>query len=381
MTPATAAEGADEATTSGRSPEAVLRVLVASLVLVRSLDQVLYYRVNIQLQTYTWWLSSVLYPCFFLLAVTPVVAFQHHRGHVTRETLAFPKRKLLCMALLDQVANTLTTWPQAPLGGTACNVLSQGVLPLNMALSAYFLRTRYERTHFLGAALALGAGVIQVLPGLLQGGGGSGTATTGAEVGLWLGVYFLGLLPTAGSNVYKEGLLKATTGLDVWYVNALVAAFQLALGLLSFPLVALPFTAGAVPIRRLPSYLAAAAACTIGRVPHAGPDDACAADVAPAAAIMALFIGFNVAFCALMLVVFRRGSSTLYSIASVARIPVVAVMLLVPALAGPRSAVWHWNDGVAAALAVLGLLIYQARPELRAPVGGGDLAVPLLAQE
>lgn len=158
---------------------------------------------------------------------------------------------------------------------------------------------------------------------------------------------------------------------------------QLGIGLLSFPLVALPFTDGSVPIPQLPGYMRNAAKCTFGTVPRPGQDDDCGKDSAPAAAIMAAFIVFNLCFCSLMLLVFRMGSSTLFSIAGVAKIPLVAAMLLVPALAGPQRSHFQWTDAVAAAMAVAGLVLYQYKPELRKKTEAQEdtLATPLLDAE
>jgi hypothetical protein len=265
------------------------------------------------------------------------------------------------MALLDQSTNLLAAWPQVPLGGTAVNVLAQLVLPVNMALAWRFLGTRFVGTHYAGAGLAVAAGAVQVL--LSAPGAGS---ASGGEYALFVLIMLLSTLPAAGGNVYKERCLKDAQRLDLWYVNAVIAAFQMVLGLASTPLIALPFTQGHEPLSLVPQYFTNATRCTFGSGGGVAEDVACESDVASPAVLFSISVFFNLLFSNLMLLLFRAGSSTLFSVAGTARIPVVAVMLLVPALAGPKASKPHAGDAAATALAVAGLGLYQWRPERKA---------------
>jgi hypothetical protein len=343
-------------------PPWTLWALCAALVAVRSLDQVLFYRISVIMQEYTWFFSSVVYPVSYCVAITPIVAIQWWRGKVAGASLRFPLRVLFAFALFDQAANLLSTWPQAYIGGSATNVLSQLMLPANIVLARLFVGTRFRWTHIAGAALAVLAGVATVAPDLLSsGGGGGGASATGGTYALWAAVMVLSALPNAGGNVYKEGWLKREPELDVWFANWVESVFQILLAVVTVPLVALPFAQGSVPLAQLPRYLSAAHACAMAA---SGAEPQCSSDVMPAAAWMAVYIWLNLAFSALMLVVFRRGSSVLFSVASVARLPVVDVLLLSPAIAGPGASVPGWADALAATLAVLGLALYQLRAEI-----------------
>ena len=239
-------------------------------------------------------------------------------------------------------------------------MLSQAVLPVNMALAWRFLGTRFRPSHYVGAALAVGAGFVQVLCSDKA----AGTAQ-GGDYALFVLIMLLSVLPAAGGNVYKERCLKVFAHWDLWYVNAVVATLQLTMGLLSVPLISLPFTAGHVPLSRLRNYFHDATRCTLGDAGGVMEDLPCASDVAPPWEIFCIYIVFNLLFSNLMLLLFRKGSSTLFSIGSTARIPVVALMLLFPALAGPKASTPHASDAFAAALAVAGLACYQMRPERR----------------
>lgn len=345
---------------------ALLWAVCAALIVTRSFDQVLYFRVNVIMTDYQWYFASVVYPISYLCAIIPVVAAQALRGRLTPATRAFPVRSMAIMAVLDTASNLMSSWPQVALGGTAANVLSTLALPANMALAGLALGTRFKWTHYVGAGLAVAAGVAQVLPALVSGDAGGGATATGFTYAAWAAVMALSAVPTAAANVYKEGVLKAdrNLGVDVWYVNAGESVFQLALAAVTAPLVAVPFIPGSIPFSDLPAYLRRAHACAVGT------GGVCSGDVMPPAAWMTVYIGFNLAFSALMLVLFRAGSSTLFAVASTARVPVVAAMLLLPLLAGPSASAPGWGDAVAATLAVGGLALYQWQPELP-PVGRG----------
>jgi len=343
-----------------------------------------------------------VYEVVFLIAITPILLYRWYRGYLTAETTgwggprcepppaslgaAFPRsigqlyrlaplRPLLFMALFDQAANLLSAWPQVPLGGTATNTLSQLVLPVNMALAWRFLGTRFTVTHYAGAGLAVGAGLVQVLLADPDAG-----AAHGGEYMLFLFIMLLSTLPTAGGNVYKERCLKDAETLDLWYVNAVVAVFQMVMGLMSTPLIALPFTQGHEPLSLVPQYYANATRCTFGSAGGVPADSACETDVASPAVLFCIYIVFNLTFSNLMLLLFRRGSSTLFSISATARIPVVAIMLLIPVLAGPKASKPSVADGAATALAVAGLALYQWRPEQKVSKDSAEEAAGMLGE-
>ena len=190
--------------------------------------------------------------------------------------------------------------------------------------------------------------------------------------------------------------------LDVWYTNLCVASWQTVLGICSLPSVALPFSPDSVPLSDLGIYFVDAARCTFGYNPTGsnyttssnsgaalgdttyvgnytiisngfGPDTLqCTSDAMPAAGFFSIYIIANIAYSVLMLSIFRAGSSALFTVAAAARIPLVSLLLLSGAVAGPASSPgFTAYDGVASVLAVAGVLLYNSVREVE-PVPSED---------
>lgn len=94
----------------------VVTALLA-LILSRSIDQTIYYRLAAGYTNYVWYLGAVILPVAFLLLSWPVVwwkmAFTHD---ISPEMRAFPQYKYAIMGFLDTLFNLLSTWPIVPLG-------------------------------------------------------------------------------------------------------------------------------------------------------------------------------------------------------------------------------------------------------------------------
>lgn len=356
-----------------------LTVAILGVIVLWAVDIVFYYRVAVDMGDFVFIWGSVLYPILYCAACFPAVLVQYYRGRLTSATTSYPLKRLAFMAFLDQSYNLLSSWPIPVLGAAVSNVLSCCALPLNMVLAAWLLkgaqRPRYGWSHYLGALLCLCASVVQVLPDLLSAesiGGGSVAAYSA-----WVAVMIFSNLPSAASNVYKERELKLLKELDVWYVSFVVGAFQVVFGAATLPLVGLPVLPHYVPLDSLPNFIFDGFCCFLGQAPRfatVADSSSCASDPITAAGAASVYLTFNVTYAALMLLIFRLGSSALINVASSSSLALISLLLLVPFLAGPATAAPSAVTGVAATLAVTGAVMYHWWPEHPT---GHDVIAPL----
>eukprot|EP00753_Platysulcus_tardus_P016082 PLAT5399.4.p1 GENE.PLAT5399.4~~PLAT5399.4.p1 ORF type:complete len:469 (-),score=119.19 PLAT5399.4:17-1300(-) len=345
-----------------KGPNLLVTAALLVLILSRAMDQTIFYRLSYQYENYLWYLASVVVPMGFLCISWPIVWWKLvHTDDITPQMRAFPFYKYAIMGLLDTSYNILSTWPVPYLGGPLSNVLSQVVLPFNMLGSLCFLRTKYLKVHYIGAILVIYGVMVKLIPDLFFNKSGR-TALCVHDCGGWIVLLILAQVPAAASNVYKEIALKdAAVDMDVWYLNAWIAIFQLFWGLLSFPLISV----GAVnhnprPVAALFSYIRDATTCFFGQ-------NAIAADTHCSGTIWVflVFLMFNFTYNQLMLYVFKAGSSVLFVVASAVRLPLVDLLLLSSFVAGPSRAFFTVYDGFALFILVLAIFIYYSEKEQR----------------
>lgn len=132
------------------SNNAKLTVALLALVISRSVDQVLFYRMNYMFSFYIFALSAFILPLAFIIISTPVVLYKLTRtSDITRRMRDFPWWKFAFMGLLDALFNITSTFPIQHIGGSMANVLSQMVLPVNMYVCiTTFLPTIFFHSTF-----------------------------------------------------------------------------------------------------------------------------------------------------------------------------------------------------------------------------------------
>ncbi|RHY34388.1 hypothetical protein DYB32_000959 [Aphanomyces invadans] len=114
------------------------------------------------------------------------------------------------------------------LSGNLSNVLGQVSLPITMILSRCLLQTQYKRAHVVGAILVLYGAFVCMIP-IFRGEVALNSPDPSA---LWILLYIVSCIPSAGANVYKEIGMK-DVDLDVWYANAWISFYQVFWGLLT----------------------------------------------------------------------------------------------------------------------------------------------------
>eukprot|EP00941_MAST-03F_sp_MAST-3F-sp1_P000511 g511.t1 len=391
--------------TKKRSTTIALTVALVALVFARSVDQVLFYRLNYMYKFYVFVLSAIILPLAFILVSIPVVLYKwFYTKDITMEMKQFSQKNFAVMGALDCLFNILSTLPVQHIGGSLANVLSQTVLPINMLLAFIFLSTRYKNCHYLGACLVIYGVLVKMMPGIFPKGvcDSSPDASTlkeeGGEVGGgelvgWVLLLVFSQLFSAGSNVYKEIALKGTD-MDEWYMNLYVALWQVAFGVLCFwqgyvgaftdPLPAIGSCEDCTWSNMLQGsfecfagnddvtvYGLTSKQCTTndGRP---GPNDtcqiSCSTDVdGTPYGVFAVFLIFNIAFNLLMLYVFKHGSSVLFVVANAVRLPLVQILLLSQEIAGSATQKFTTFDLYALPCLALAIIVYYSEKEDKAP--------------
>lgn len=353
----------------------VLVALVA-LVLSRTCDQTLYYRISFSYRYFVWYFSSVI----LAMPISWVVVWwKMWRGDITPEMRRFPHHRYAIMALFDTAFNVFSTFPIQYLGGDLSNVLSQGVLPINMLGSAMFLRTRYKKVHYWGALLVVYGILVKLSPDL-------GTPNFSGSAG-WVLLMLLAQTPAAASNIYKEIALKEVD-LDVWYMNAWVGIYQLIWGLCTFWTLFIPmFVAPHPPVdtSNVGEFFQQANDCFLGtdvkihdnttdfQTDCVAKDNVfdyeggyctvnCDRDGTPLQ-VFVIYICFNLTYNLLALYIFKHGSSVLFVVANAVRLPLVDALNSWKFVSGQAAQDFGKYDALSLGLLVLSLVIYYSEAE------------------
>jgi drug/metabolite transporter (DMT)-like permease len=128
---------------------------------------------------------------------------------ITPEMRAYPLSSFFYMCCFDSVASILVTVATPGTPGSLTALLPQMIVPLNIALSYYFLSARFSKRQLLGAALVLLGCIIAVSPLFMRG------SSKKANL-LSIAIFVLSRVPTALSSVYKEKCMSDVE-IDSWY--------------------------------------------------------------------------------------------------------------------------------------------------------------------
>lgn len=136
--------------------------------------------------------------------------------------------------------------------GEIQTVLNQLIIPITMIGAVVFLKSKFESTQIWGSVFILMGAIVASSGYLLLGGsssdnesptsGGSELAPSGvttAMVSAAVTLYFVSVIPSALSNIYKESKMKEQDMNEV-HTSTIVAFWQLWFGFLFLPLMSLP---------------------------------------------------------------------------------------------------------------------------------------------
>ena len=168
----------------------------------------------------------------------------------------------LNMASMDAASATLGAIAGAFCPGALQTVINQMIIPVTLIGSYIMVGTRYKTNQLLGSStIVLGAIIassdylIQIIApmdnemdstGISTGTGTAPTsrylghtATHGMSVPIAIFVYFISMIPSAFSNIYKETQMK-THDMNEVHTSTIVSFWQLMIGFLFLPLLAIP---------------------------------------------------------------------------------------------------------------------------------------------
>lgn len=179
------------------------------------------------------------------------------------------------------------------------------------------INVRYRWTHLVGAALIVRGIVLALIPKFT-----STQADNQTKVGFAI-MFFLAVIPTAFSNVFKEIAFKGAD-LDIYLVNAWVATFQFLIG---FPLLPIGIVVKDNPLqalKALPKEFLDGMLCFVGQ----GPDgDLCVQRLVMVHILVYLFL--NIFYNIFLLSVLKYGSASLLQISSALLLPLANIVFTI----------------------------------------------------
>lgn len=255
---------------------------------------------------------------------------------ITADQMAIPKMRFAVMGGLDCVASLMQILAVNYIPNASTLVLlQQSSIPISMVISRLsFKHVRYDWWQIGGAAVVL-AGIGVVL---------SPHKTTKEHTSwVWPLTIILSCIPACGSSVYKEKAL-GERDVDVVYLNGWVAVFQT---IMSVPMMIPTAYATDLPLDQIPNNL------TKGLLCFAGSGSGCRT----APYFVTAFIVFNLAYNVLIIVILKRGSSSLLYLGSTVLVPVSNVMFSFNFVPGHKPL--HVADIFGLFIIMLGLVSYR----------------------
>eukprot|EP01120_Amphizonella_sp_Union-15-10_P014588 TRINITY_DN7118_c0_g1_i2.p1 TRINITY_DN7118_c0_g1~~TRINITY_DN7118_c0_g1_i2.p1 ORF type:complete len:283 (+),score=25.38 TRINITY_DN7118_c0_g1_i2:2-850(+) len=225
------------------------------------------------------------------------------------------------MGILDSLAGILMVFGGKETSGPLQALLFQGVIPVTMLVTFLFLKTRYKTLQYIGAATVLLGVFVSIFPNL-----------RGKQTPVWEIVYFSATIPTAISSAYKEHSFK-NQFVDVFYLQAWVALFQVCGSVLLFPVNTLPVI-GSLNIKQVPSNLWSGLKCFFGIGQN------CDGVYYPVVAYAITNLTFNI----IALFVMKELSSAVMYIQNAVRLPLISIVFHIHFVIGNGSLPWSHND-------------------------------------
>lgn len=114
-----------------------------------------------------------------------------HGSLITAEALAVPKYKFFIMGCLDSTAGIMQTLAVDYLNnGGLVILLSQAAIPMSMAITKAFLKTKYKISQYIGAVIVTG-GLFVVLGPFFE----NPDAGSGGNIIVWAAVMVISCIP------------------------------------------------------------------------------------------------------------------------------------------------------------------------------------------
>jgi len=246
---------------------------------------------------------------------------------VTPEQRAIPWYKFGIMGFLDGTAGIMQSFavnyiPSGPL----IILLYQSAIPISMVISKPLMKAKYQIQHYLGAAIVVGGLIVVLVPLFLDPSQSSSSEhESGGTILIWCAVLVFSCIPMTLSSVYKEKNLNDVE-IDVVYLNGWVAVYQF---ITSAALAVPAGYASALKPSQIPENFWDGMKCYVGyNSIHTGPNPDNCALVAPL--FVTLYLGFNVAYNILIIMILKYGSSNILWLAMTLMVPLGSIAFTLP---------------------------------------------------
>eukprot|EP00475_Leptophrys_vorax_P045079 TRINITY_DN9261_c0_g1_i1.p1 TRINITY_DN9261_c0_g1~~TRINITY_DN9261_c0_g1_i1.p1 ORF type:complete len:546 (-),score=120.91 TRINITY_DN9261_c0_g1_i1:72-1709(-) len=307
------------------------------------------------------WTTFVYLPVFWA-----IVAYQYFLvpGSITAEMLRFPLYKFFVMGCMDSTSGVLGLLGGVHTSGQMQSLLNQTIIPITMVLAYIILKERYKKTQYAGAAVILVGILIALIPQYASGSGQQDNQL------IFNAIYLISSIPAAFSGVYKE--FAFTVDMEVNYLQAWVATWQMLFGFVLAPINALPFLGDSyIPISQMPGALADGFKCMIGinsivlpactmdmSDPTLKPCDMCSGAWVPVVA----YISFNMLMNVALVQVIKYGGANVYNFVGTLTLPLVQLSFALAFINNPPEPV-HWYIIAALLFIIVGLVVYRYKPQ------------------
>eukprot|EP01116_Phalansterium_solitarium_P010168 TRINITY_DN2465_c0_g2_i1.p1 TRINITY_DN2465_c0_g2~~TRINITY_DN2465_c0_g2_i1.p1 ORF type:complete len:442 (-),score=142.55 TRINITY_DN2465_c0_g2_i1:1420-2688(-) len=291
-------------------------------------------------------------------------------SQITPDQRAIPQYKWLIMGSLDATAGVMQTFAVNKLTGSLVILLVQSAIPISMLISKLMLKAKYKPNNYIGSAIVVAGLVIVLVPKLL---GGSTGGLTWPQLLAWSLVLIFSCVPMTLSSVYKEKAL-GDQEIDVVYLNGYVALYQF---LASLPLMLPGAYAMGVTPAEIPQNIWWGLKCYVGinsifadspgplvpcndGVPTIAnpPSNYMCPDVCGESPLFVnIYIGFNVLYNILIILILKYGSSNLLWLAMTIMVPLGNVAFSLKFV--PGHSPLEGTDIAGLVVIMIGLIIYR----------------------
>ena len=271
-----------------------------------------------------------------------------------------PQRTYIYMGLMDAASATLGAIAGGYCPGELQTILNQMIIPVTLFGSFVFLHTKFKSYQLWGcAAIVVGACVASsdyfLNPSVEEDvvvSSDVSSSGNGMSLSVAIIVYFLSVLPSAFSNIYKENRMQVNNMNEV-HTSTLVSFYQLWIGFVFLPLLALP-SLGGLSVAEMKSQMSDGFTCFMGTNPN-DPNDDCS----HSAYILLFYILLNFVYNVLLLVVTKRGSAVLLVVSQALSLPLTNIAFTLKPLMGPDVEPLTILDLIGIALVCIGFLAYS----------------------
>jgi hypothetical protein len=262
----------------------------------------------------------------------------------------FSQKKLFALGTFDSINSILGSYATPYLSVLLMTILDKLSLPLTMAASFCYLKTRYSKVHYLGAFITIYGVCVAFIPDFSEGGQ--------VKQDYWLVLYIISLLPAVASFCYKEHHLK-DSDLDIWWMNGWISVWQIIFGLLTFPVILAPLPSGDnVHPDTMGDYLVNATICQFqSKSPQA--TDNCD----DAFLIFFLYQVISTLCNILMFMIIRMESSVVYIIINTLKMPITAWLGSYSSLVGDQAQSLNIADFFSFIGIAIGVVMYNWEEE------------------